>query len=75
VIKMLNKNPEQRITAMEALNSEWMNNADENQELTDVGNEVMKNLQGFHVTISFYLVPKQAESCCLYLYSLSALFE
>lgn len=39
ITKMLNKNPDERITAMDALSSEWMVNAEnQNQELTDVGN-------------------------------------
>ena len=45
---MLNKNYNERLSALEVLNSDWINNSSkyENKEL---GLDAIKNLQTFHV--------------------------
>jgi calcium-dependent protein kinase len=48
---MLAKNPEERITAEEALNSEWLTTVGETAskgKMQEVEEEVVRNLQGFH---------------------------
>ena len=59
VRKMLNKNPSERISAIEALNSEWIINAsNQHEENFQNGNNIIQNLQSFHVISSLNIVSK-----------------
>lgn len=53
-MQMLNKNPIERITAEEALNSKWLTTAGfggvdvSKNEINEIEREVVKNLRSFH---------------------------
>lgn len=50
-MQMLTKDYNERISAMEVLNSEWMRNSTK-YNLSEVGPEIIRNLTSFHVNIS-----------------------
>ena len=72
--KMLDKNPDSRISATDAITSEWFSSA-KDDEVKDGGKEILTNLQAFHVPSIFYSVSKQVKGCCVYLHCFSTIFQ
>jgi hypothetical protein len=72
---MLNKDRNERPSAADVLNSEWMISAVGNCQNDELGIQTIKQLSNFHVLSDIMLVPKQTEGGRLHVHRIPTVLQ